>query len=357
MEQKEHTIYDHIIIGQGIAGTCIAWHLLEANQKFLVLDKPQKNNCSVVAAGIINPITGMRLTKTWLAEVIFPYAKEFYTNLEQTSGQKFWIDREIIRPTNDVEQLNDALSRISDGFLSDFLEYSEKEVELDKTLKAKHGYFKIKHGGNLLVNAFLDYSRKAFLLKKCFEEDWISPASVEYNDEFILVNGIKTKNIIWCTGNYQENETPFNYLPFSSTRGEMIRIKCKDLNPEFLYNKNSFVLHQKDDEFICGATFSHELDKTTSEEGLSFLLHKIKDLIKPDFEVIEHYFGIRPTVLDRKPFIGLHPKLRNTFIFNGLGAKGVTQGPYFAKEFVNFILDKKKLSKETDINRYFSRYL
>jgi glycine/D-amino acid oxidase-like deaminating enzyme len=43
--------------------------------------------------------------------------------------------------------------------------------------------------------------------------------------------------------------------------------------------------------------------------------------------------------------------LKNTYIFNGLGAKGVTQSPLFAKYMTNLILDNTPLPPEIDITR------
>ena len=312
---------------------------------------PSKNNCSVVAAGIINPITGQRLTKTWMAEELFGYAKAFFQDLESKSGCRFWIEKQIVRPANDIEQLNDALSRQTDGFLGDYFSYEEKNQELDNIMHQKHGYFQIKHGGNLDVNAFLTYTQTYLKSVNAWKELWVEPEKIGYFDDKITVCGLETKNIIWCTGNYQANTIPFNYLPFSITKGEMLRIESDTISPNFLYNKNAFVVHQKRNEYVTGATFTRDLSETLTTDGKNMVLEKINDMIKVPYSITEHYFGLRPTVVDRKPLIGKHFNLENTFIFNGLGAKGVTQAPYFAKEFVNFILDKSKLTKEVDIER------
>ena len=131
----------------------------------------------------------------------------------------------------------------------------------------------------------------------------------------------------------------------------IMAIKTKDLDPKYLYNKNAFILNQQDDIFVTGATFSRDLSKQLTEEGKQQVLEKIEDITHVKYDVIDHYFGIRPTNMDRKPYIGLHLNHRNTYILNGLGAKGVTQAPYFAKEFVNFILNKIPLDKEVNIER------
>jgi glycine oxidase len=47
--------------------------------------------------------------------------------------------------------------------------------------------------------------------------------------------------------------------------------------------------------------------------------------------------GVRPTVKDRKPLIGLHPKNPKIGIFNGLGARGVLMGPYLSKQFSSIL--------------------
>ena len=82
------------------------------------------------------------------------------------------------------------------------------------------------------------------------------------------------------------------------------------------------------------------------------LIEKIKKVIKVPFEIIEHQAGIRPTVLDRRPLLGLHPKHKSLSVFNGLGTKGVMLAPYFAKHFADFLDNKIELNKEVDISRF-----
>jgi hypothetical protein len=44
-------------------------------------------------------------------------------------------------------------------------------------------------------------------------------------------------------------------------------------------------------------------------------------------------------------------------VFNGLGSKGVSLAPYFAEQFVDFLVNKKELDPEVNINRFGSLYL
>lgn len=50
-----------LIIGQGIAGSCLAWELKRRGAEFTVADRPIAETASRVAAGLVNPLTGPRL--------------------------------------------------------------------------------------------------------------------------------------------------------------------------------------------------------------------------------------------------------------------------------------------------------
>ena len=67
---------------------------------------------------------------------------------------------------------------------------------------------------------------------------------------------------------------------------------------------------------------------------------------------MHHTAGIRPTVNDRRPLIGLHPEHRSLGVFNGLGTKGVMLAPFFAKQFAGFLEHALPLNKEVDIARF-----
>ena len=65
--------YDFIIVGQGIAGTVLADHLIGSGFKILVIDESGLSNSSRVAGGLFNPITGRNMVKTWRADELFSY--------------------------------------------------------------------------------------------------------------------------------------------------------------------------------------------------------------------------------------------------------------------------------------------
>ena len=56
---------DLLIVGQGLAGTCLAWRLWDRGVKFTIADQGGKSASSMVAAGMMSPVTGRAMNPTW----------------------------------------------------------------------------------------------------------------------------------------------------------------------------------------------------------------------------------------------------------------------------------------------------
>jgi glycine oxidase len=69
----------------------LALRLLEEGKKIVVYDEPDQNRSSAIAAGLFNPITGKLLTRTWMADQIFPELFRFYQSAERTLSRKFFL--------------------------------------------------------------------------------------------------------------------------------------------------------------------------------------------------------------------------------------------------------------------------
>ena len=109
------------------------------------------------------------------------------------------------------------------------------------------------------------------------------------------------------------------------------------------------------DRYKVGATYTwDELNWETTDPAREELLAKLGSIISAKSEVLSQKAGIRPTMHDRKPVIGILPDLPQIGIFNGLGSKGVLLGPYFARQFADYMLRKSEyIHPEADIKRYF----
>lgn len=66
-----------LIIGQGIAGSCLAWELKRRGADFTIADRPIAETASRVAAGLVNPLTGRAFRPGWRQEECLSAAEAF----------------------------------------------------------------------------------------------------------------------------------------------------------------------------------------------------------------------------------------------------------------------------------------
>ena len=75
-----------LIIGQGICGTFLSWYLQKAGISFIIIDESKPDTASKAASGLINPVTGRRMVKTWMIDELLPFVWEAYRKLGDELG-------------------------------------------------------------------------------------------------------------------------------------------------------------------------------------------------------------------------------------------------------------------------------
>ena len=196
-------------------------------------------------------------------------------------------------------------------------------------------------------------SYKEFLLQKGFyEETSFDYSQLVVNSDSVEYKNKKAKHIIFAEGFGMLSNPFFNKLPLDGTKGELLLIKAPNLNIDVIVKSSVFVLPFGNDYYKVGATYNWE-DKTNipTEAAKKELTDNLKELINCDFEIIEHYAGVRPTVKDRRPLVGTHPLYKNVHVLNGLGTRGVMLAPAMAKNLFNHIENQTPLDKHIDIRR------
>lgn len=336
---------DYIIVGQGIAGTLLSWFLLKRNKRVLVVDQFNSSSSSQVAAGIFNPITGKRFVKTWMAEDIFPFAESTYQQLEEELKCKFYHPMSIVRRINDSLEKKEFEKKRK---RPEYVEYLGKDWNSDTDESVM-----IYHGGYVDFVALLQAYRDKLRAENLILETHFTFLHLTLGRNEIAWKDYNPDKIIFCEGHQVMNNPFFMDFPFTSSKGEMLTIKTDKLPQDQLINAGIFILPIGNKLFRVGATYNWEDRTETPTEGAKKeLVLKLVEVIGNDFEIIDHKAGIRPTVKDRQPIIGLHPEFNFMGVFNGLGTKGASLGPYFANQFVEFMEDETPLNSEVDIKRF-----
>ncbi len=352
---KSTLVYDYLIIGQGLAGTTLALELKERGFSVFVINNNSEVSSSEVAAGLYNPIVFKRLCKSWNADDFIPFLNEYYTKYETKFNAVFHTKRNIVKLF--VDEIESAFWTKK---VQEAPEYLNPEIKLNKYNEAivtPHGSANVMQGGNVNIKLFLQKARSYFEKAESFSNNIVSYNDIHYNDNLINVNSCMAKNIVFCEGFKAINNPYFNYLPFLPTKGELVKIKCENLNLTDVINKGVFILPIGNNEYYVGATNKwNDLKANSTEEGILELTNKFKKITQAPFDVLLTFAGIRPTVLDRRPLMGKHPKNTSMFIFNGLGTKGAMMAPLLAKKMADFLQFGTVLDIETDINRFKARF-
>jgi glycine/D-amino acid oxidase-like deaminating enzyme len=345
------TVVDYIIVGQGIAGTCMAFRLIEAGYRVLVIDKFQPFSSTRVAAGIMNPVTGRKLVKSWLAEELLSEAGTFYRGLEALLDIKIYHPIPIYRVFASVIEQNQWFERGEELDHHNFL--SDVVYPNWSSLPTPFGMGIIKQGAWVNTTILIDAFRQWLKQQSALLEESFNPLQIQFEPE-LSYNGITAKGIIFCEGPNAIHNPYFKYLPFNLAKGEVLKVKSDGLTDlDGLVSKNGFVLPLGNGVFNVGATYKwNDYEFDISEDAFIELADKWSKITDAPFELIEQKAGIRPTVKDRKPFIGVHPFHPNLYIFNGMGTKGISLAPFFSKLFLDALEEKVSLPDDVNIARY-----
>lgn len=347
---------DYLIIGHGLAGANLAHLLEEVGYSVMLIDQPDKNHSSSVAAGLYNPVTGRKMVKTWMADKLFPVLKTHYQKLEKKLDTKFLHQIGIYRPFADIAEFNDWSAKETDANFSHLIEAIANARIPEFSLHDTFGGLHLANSGYLDVPSLINASRSYFQDKDLFIEEWFEENHLRIEHNSLEYHGIKAKNLICCNGTWARDSKLFGWLPFKIVKGEILDVRF-DHKPQKVYNRGLFILPRFDGSVRIGSNYQNNFDTLEpTKEGKMELVQKLTQLTSAKYEVVSARAGIRPATKDRRPFIGKHPEYEHIYMFNGFGSKGVSMIPYFARDFVEFIQGNKPLNKDADITRYSKLY-
>lgn len=345
---------DYIIVGQGLAGSCVAVQLLKLGRRILVIDQPRANSATRIAAGLFNPVTGKKMTKTWLADTIFPYLHMFYRDVEAKTGKSFFNAIPLYRPFISIEEQNEWMARSAEPGYSGYVEriFTSPAVP---GVNDPFGGLLLKQCGYINTSGFMQAVRQWIELGNEFRSEDFDENLVSVDAEGIEYQGWKAKHLILCQGTSIGRW--FGWLPVRALKGETITVRS-EFDPPYIVNRGVYVVPSENKrEFRVGATYDFlGKNENITDEARHELEDKFREIVSKSFEVADQQWGFRPTTPDRRPILGSHPENDRIVAFNGLGTKGVSLAPFFSEVLIQSLENAAGITKEADVNRYKSVY-
>ncbi len=346
-----------VILGGGLAGTLLAVQLVHRGAAVILLDAPQPHSASAVAAGVWHGTASQRPTLAWRAAELLQAIENFLHELAFATMAACFHALPVYRPFTDARVANDWAARAAAPDASGW-------VTLSAPLHTPHlhnalGGLHITRAGWLDVPAFL-VAAHAWLQAsgKCqVVHTHVDYSSIYPAQKTIQYQGTTTSyhSLVFAEGIGALQNPFWPSAPLHALKGQLLELEIAGMpQPSFILVRGVYLLPLGGSRYLAGSTY--EKTFTTLEPdaaGEAEILRKLHHLL-PDAKitVLARRAGIRPTSPSRRPILGRHPKHPGLYFFNGLGTKGVLQGPWCAALLAEGILQgTSPWPPEIDLNK------
>ncbi len=337
---------DYIIVGDGFAAMFFAHQLIMNGKKF-ILFSARENSASTISAGIVNPVVLKKFTTFWLAEEQIANLSKIMLEIESYTGNNFLLEENIYRIFHDENEQKLWQKKAETDELRPFLDPLPKHLS---GVCNNFGAGRVSHSARVNVTEFFAGLRKYLKEKNQLIEEKFDYDRLKGN----VYADFHFKQIVFCEGMGVRENPYFKNIPLVPNKGHHLTVRLnKSLATLATVKKKHFLFAVNDGRYYYGGTYDPKprLDEI-DEDAVEQLHEGLSEFYKEGFQVEKVSYGFRPTVDDRRPIVGAHPKYSNYFVLNGLGARGVLNGSYFAKILFNSIENGTDLPKEVEVRRF-----
>jgi glycine/D-amino acid oxidase-like deaminating enzyme len=320
-----------LIIGQGLAGTLLAWACEQAGLAFELVDAGHADAASRVGAGLITPVTGRRWVKTWQIEAWREPALAVYRDLEHAWGGRWVRPMRVWRRFRDDAERSFVEAKARAGALAPYV----RDVRPDGAWI--DGAVQVDTAG--LIAAGRARWREAGWLR----ETRIEPAQARADG----------RTVILCGGSAAGSA--FAYVPWETAWGEVIEVDAGPLAPDELLHAGHWLLPGETGRARAGATY--ERGPYDGRRGLSSGARETLSASAALWlgrrpEVTAQDGGWRMTTPDRRPCVGWHRDDADLGLLGGLGSKGTLWAPLLARQWVDHLVTGAAFEPAADVARF-----
>jgi len=284
-----------------------------------------------------------------MADQLIPFAEDTYRDIGNYFNCKIYYPTPIVELLSSAKEFNDWITRSGEQNLELYIEPSFDASEYDEYLQPFSKKILLKKSSWIDTTTLLDKFRNYFLKEENLLIEKFRTDKLTLNENDVAYNNITASKIIFCDGVGALKNPYWKHLPFLPSKGEVITIKA-EMKLNHILNRKIFILPVGEKLFKVGSTYSWKFEnELPTQAAREELIRHLKSVIKIPFEVVDHVAGIRPTVKDRRPMLGLHKKFPQVGIFNGLGTKGCLLAPYFANHLADYLEGKIDLIQKVDV--------
>ncbi|MCA0172014.1 NAD(P)/FAD-dependent oxidoreductase [Bacillus sp. RAR_GA_16] len=356
-----------IIIGSGILGASTAYHLAKWGVDVTIIDRNEPGQATEAAAGIVCPWLSQRRNKVWyqLAKGGAKYYPRLIEQLmedgETETGYKkvgaislhtdeMKLDKMIDRAKKrreDAPEIGEIKKLSAEETRELFPHLADEYQSVFVSGAARVNGAALRHA--LLRAAQMHGAKVKFGDAKLQSSDG-EVTGVLVEDERLEADKVIVTAGAWAA----ELLSPLGLnFDVSSQKAQIVHLEMPDEDtsnwPVVMPPNDQYLLSFDNGRVVIGATHENEagMDRRVTAGGLQEIFSKALEVAPglTNSTFVEAKVGFRPFTPGFLPVFGEIPAKKNLLAANGLGASGLTVGPYLGLE-----LARLALGKETELN-------
>ncbi|WP_338543737.1 NAD(P)/FAD-dependent oxidoreductase [Paenibacillus tundrae] len=362
-----------IVVGSGILGAASAYQLAKLGADVHIVDRKDAGQATDAAAGIICPWLSQRRNQAWyqLAKAGARFYPSLIEDLEREGETETGYARVgALSIHRDIEKIHKMEERaqqrkVDAPEIGDIIRMDETETLANFPL-LEQGYHSLyisgaaRIDGRALRDALIRSAQRhgAVLIE--------GDAALLYEGTRVSgvhVNGqhLKADTVVVCAGAWAQSILRPLGMEFkvSFQKAQIMHLQVSDHHdagkwPVVMPPTDQYLLTFDQQKVVIGATHENEIvgyDTRVTPGGMQEILHKGLELAPglADSTFDEVRVGFRPFTPGFLPVLGEVPGWSGIIAANGLGASGLTMGPFIGNQLAKLALD---MELDIDIEPY-----
>jgi len=351
-----------IIVGVGIVGASTSYELAKRGFKVTMIDSHTEGRATSAGAGIISPWITQRRNKAWyeLAKNGAAHYKSLINELDRCGEKETGYKQNgAIHLHQNIEQLkklkNIALKRREDApEIGNVHILNEKET-LDKFPLLNEGYSSLyvkgaaRIDGRALRDSLINAAKKhgAKYIKATAQLNFSKECvlGVRINGDTIGADATVLTNGVWMKEILLPLQLNFDV---KMQKGQLVHVYEEQLRdgdfPVVKLPRDPYIVPFDEGRVVIGATREDnaKFDPKMTVGGVHEVLHKTLEVAPKFFNstISDIRIGFRPYTKTFVPTFGTVPHYERLFLANGLGASGLTTGPYIGKLLAQMVAEE-----------------